>query len=165
MNPLQESLDAETGQRWFIDSVPFSAAIGLRFVQNHYAHLTFDLPWREDLVGDTATGALDGSALAAMFDTVCGGVVQTRIPEPRRVVTLDLRIDGLRPSVRHRTVRVAAECYALHGPIASVRAIAHDGDPTDPVASAVGTFIVFEVDEMILPRPGLLSSWAGPYAG
>lgn len=165
MNPLKQALPAEIGQRYFIEAVPFSTALGLRFVSNSPAHLTFDLPWRENLVGDVASGALDNGVLTSMFDTVCGGVVQTRTPEPRRVVTLDLRVDYLRPTRRRSTVRALAECYALHGSVASCRAVAHDGDPDDPVASAVGTFIVFDIDQDILPRAGDLSRWKGPYAG
>ncbi len=163
MNPLKEPLAVETGQRYFIDVVPFSTAIGLRFVGNRVGHLAFDLPWREDLVGDVASGALHGNALTTMFDAVCGGAVLTRTPEPRRIVTLDLRVDYLRPSRRGQTVHALAECYALHGTVASARAIAHDGDPDDPVASAVGTFIVFDADNQDHPRAGDPSTWKGPY--
>ena len=56
-------------------------------------------------------------------------------------VTLDLRVDYLRPAVPERTVIGRGECYRLTRSIAFVRGIAHDGDPDDPVAHVAGTFI------------------------
>jgi len=56
-------------------------------------------------------------------------------------VTLDLRVDYLRPAVPERTVIGRGECYRLTRSIAFVRGIAHDGDPNDPVAHVAGTFI------------------------
>lgn len=141
MNPLKQALPVEIGQRYFIEAVPFSTALGLRFVSNHPAHLTFDLPWCENLVGDVASGALDSSVLTAMVDTVCGGVVQTRTSEPRRVVTLDLRVDYLR-SAHYGDTHASAELIRIGKTTCSMRVVAWQADPTKPVAAARVQFLL-----------------------
>jgi acyl-coenzyme A thioesterase PaaI-like protein len=60
---------------------------------------------------------------------------------PRRVATLDLRIDYLRPATPHRDLFARAETYKLARDIAFLRAYAYQDDLQDLVASAAGTFM------------------------
>ena len=54
--------------------------------------------------------------------------------------TLDLRIDYMRPARPQADLIADGHCYKLTRTIAFVRALAHDGDPDDPVATAQAAF-------------------------
>jgi acyl-coenzyme A thioesterase PaaI-like protein len=47
---------------------------------------------------------------------------------------------------------VRAECYKLTRQVAFVRASAFHDDPSDPIAAAAGTFIIFEDQESPMGR-------------
>lgn len=148
-NPLHH-LSPEHGQRWIIDMIPHSSALGLRFVSIGVGQATLDLPWRDDLVGNPETGVLHGGVITTLIDASCGGATLSALDAICRIATLDLRIDYLRPARTRQTVRCEAECYRLTRQVAFLRALAHDGDAEDPVAHAVGTFMVFR-DEVRVP--------------
>ena len=58
------------------------------------------------------------------------------------LVTIDLRLDYLRPSLRNETVSARCECYTLTRLVAFIRGVAHGGDPARPIAQATGTFML-----------------------
>lgn len=149
-NPLHQ-IDREAGQRWIVELIPHSAALGLRFVEMRKGHAVLDLPWREDLVGDPDNGVLHGGAITTLIDATCGGATLSALEAVCRIATLDLRIDYLRPARTRQTVRCRAECYRLTRQVAFLRATAHDGDEADPVAHAVGTFMVFRDEVRVAP--------------
>lgn len=142
MNPLRVVSPAQ-GQQYFIDWVPQSAALGFRFVETTPGRLVLDLPWREDLVGDPETGVLHGGVITTLVDAACGGAILTHLETLRRIATLDLRIDYLRPARPGATLRCTAECYRMTRQVAFARAVVHDGNPDDGLATAAGTFMVF----------------------
>jgi len=151
VNPLHKPPPGK-GQDFFVDVIPYNAELGLRYVENDVGTVVFDLPWHENLVGDPETGVIHGGAISGMFDAALGGAVLCKLEELRRIATLDLRIDYLRPARAGQTVRCFAECHRLTKHIAFARATAHDGDPDDLVATAVGTFVVFRDDTRSHPR-------------
>jgi acyl-coenzyme A thioesterase PaaI-like protein len=61
----------------------------------------------------------------------------------RRIATLDLRIDYVRPALPQQEVICDAHCYKVTRYVAFVRAAAHHGDKMSPIATASGTFVVF----------------------
>lgn len=158
-NPLHKP-SVEKGQEFYIDVIPYNAELGLKYVENEVGRVVFDLPWKEALVGDPETGVMHGGAITGLFDAALGGAVLCKLDELRRIATLDLRIDYLRPARAGKTVRCDAECHRLTKHIAFARGIAHDGDPNDPVATAVGTFVVFRDDTRSHPRQYLESEGA-----
>ena len=160
MNPLHKPPPGK-GQDFFVDVIPYNAELGLRYVENGIGTLVFDLPWQEALVGDPETGVIHGGAITGMFDATLGGAVLAKLEELRRVATLDLRSDYLRPARAGRTVRCEAECHRLTKHIAFARGVAHDGDPSDLVATAVGTFVVFREDARSHPREHIVNEGAG----
>lgn len=127
-----------------VDAVPFNAALKLRAVDCGPGEATMVLPWRDEIVGNAETGVLHGGAITAMMDATSGLAVFMKLPEPTRIATLDLRIDYLKPATPHVDVRCRAECYKLTRQIAFVRALAFHEDPRDAIASAAGTFMVFD---------------------
>ncbi|MBU8898425.1 thioesterase [Corallococcus sp. H22C18031201] len=128
----------------FSDAVPHNLALGLRLVDVGDAHATVVLPYADVLVGNPETGVLAGGAVTTLIDATSGAAVLARIGGFSAVVTLDLRIDYLRPALPRRELTARAECYKLTRMVAFVRALVHQGDPHQPVASAQGTFMRVE---------------------
>jgi uncharacterized protein (TIGR00369 family) len=127
-----------------VRAIPFNVALGLRLDDAEDGVATMRLPYRADLVGNPETGVLHGGMMTAMLDAACGMAVFLKIQAVARIATLDLRIDYLRPATPPQDVIARAECYRTTRDVAFVRALAHHGDPADPIAAAAGTFAIFE---------------------
>lgn len=99
------------------------------------------LPWRDDLVGDAASGVLASGPIIALMDMATSIAVWIRRGGFVPHATLDLRIDYLRAAIPGRTVIGRGECYRLARSVSFVRGQAHDGDPGDPIAHVAGTYM------------------------
>jgi uncharacterized protein (TIGR00369 family) len=137
-----EALDA-----LFVQGVPHNRELGLQLVEAGQGRATVVLPWDARLVGNPETGVLHGGAVTTLLDATCGVAVMLALDEVKRVATLDLRIDYLRPAAPGQPLRAEAECYKVTRQVAFVRALAHGGDRDDPVAHAAGTFILSPLQE------------------
>lgn len=131
----------------FVKNTPHAAAIGMAFVDISPGRGVLKVGWREDLVGDAATGVLAGGVVTALLDHVCGLAIIASLHEPAMPATLDLRIDYLRPAEPRRDLYAAAHCYRLTRSVAFVRASAYEVDPDHPVATAQGTFILNRAED------------------
>ena len=127
-----------------VSAVPYNTALGLEAVDVGAGQATVRLRYRPELIGNPDTGVLHGGAITGMIDAVCGLAVFLKLATPTRIATLDLRIDYLKPATPPRDVLGHAECYRLTRQIAFVRATAYHEDPADPIASAAGTFMIFD---------------------
>ena len=127
----------------YVGAVPHNQALGLRVVDYMPERLSLALPYRENLVGNPETGVLHGGCITSLMDATCGGAVILSLAAPRRIATLDLRIDYVRPGLPHQEVICDAHCYKVTRHVAFVRATAHHGDTANPIATASGTFVVF----------------------
>lgn len=143
MNPIS-SLTLEQAQRYLIGTVPQTAAMGTRITLLEPGKVIFELPYSEKLIGDPDTGVIHGGAITTLFDATCGNAVLSGLRELRRIVTLDLRIDYLRPARPGQTVVCIGEAYRYTHEVVFVRGRAHDGDPDDLLATAAGTFVLLE---------------------
>ncbi|MDB5453260.1 MAG: thioesterase [Caulobacteraceae bacterium] len=126
----------------FVSGTPHSAALGMEMVEVGPGHGVIRAAWREDLVGDAATGVLAGGVVTAMLDHVCGLAVMAALTDHAQPATIDLRIDYLRPAEPGRDLFARADCYRLTRTVAFVRASAYEADPGHPVAIAQGTFVL-----------------------
>jgi uncharacterized protein (TIGR00369 family) len=90
-------------------------------------------------LGIVATGAI-----VSLIDTCSGMSVWTQMGVFRPAVTLDLRLDYLRPAARGEDVIARCECYKLTRQVAFVRGIAHGGDPSRPIAHSAATFMTVD---------------------
>lgn len=97
--------------------------------------------WREDLVGDPETGVLASAVVISLLDNATSMSIWTKHGAFRPQVTMDLRLDYLRPSPSGAKVYGRGICYHISRSIGFVRGIAHNGDIDDPLAYAAGTFI------------------------
>ena len=117
-------------------------ALGLEYRGSGDNWMELRLPWREELVGVPETGVLASGAIISLLDTASGGSVWMRLGYFVPIVTLDLRLDYMRPAVKGETVIARCECVKMTRQVAFVRGIAHGGDPARPIAHSAGTFML-----------------------
>jgi uncharacterized protein (TIGR00369 family) len=126
----------------FVSGAPHAAALGMQMVEVGPKFGILKVGWREDLVGDAATGVIAGGVVTAMLDHVCGLAVMAALSDLAQPATIDLRIDYLRPAEPRRDLYARADCYRLTRTVAFVRASAYESEPGHPVAIAQGTFVL-----------------------
>ncbi|MFY2560677.1 PaaI family thioesterase [Corallococcus terminator] len=129
---------------FYSDIVPHNHALGLKLLDIGDAEATVELPYADFLVGNPETGVIAGGAVTTLIDAACGSAVILKLGRIQPLVTLDLRIDYLRPARPHVPLIAVAECYRSTRQVAFVRALVHQGDKSNPVASAQGTFMRLE---------------------
>ena len=122
-------------------SVGHGKALGLQYRASGPNWMELGLPWRKELVGVPETGVLASGAIVSLIDTASGASVWMRLGHFVPIVTLDLRLDYMRPAVRGETVIARCECVKLTRQIAFIRGIAHGGDPERPIAHSAATFM------------------------
>jgi len=117
-------------------------ALGLDYRASGESWVELALPWREELVGVEESGILASGAIVSLVDTAGGASIWMALGHFQPIVTIDLRLDYLRPAIRNETVIARCECYKLTRSIGFVRGVAHGGDESRPIAQAMGTFML-----------------------
>jgi uncharacterized protein (TIGR00369 family) len=117
-------------------------ALGLEYRASGDNWMELCLPWREELVGVPETGVLASGAIVSLIDTASGGSVWMTLGHFVPIVTLDLRLDYMRPALKGETVIARCECGKLTRQIAFIRGVAHGGDPERPIAHSAATFML-----------------------
>ena len=123
-------------------TVGHGRALGLDYRSSDDDWVELALPWRPELVSIPETGTMATGAIVSLIDTCSGTAVWKRMGGFKPIVTLDLRIDYLRPAAQRETVIARCECYKLTRKVAFVRGIAHGGDESRPVAHSAATFMI-----------------------
>ena len=126
----------------FFESVPHNRALGAVIDDLGPDWARFRMPYDPRFVGNPETGVLHGGVITALLDACSGAAVFSRLPRMQPIATLDLRIDYLRPAEPPREVLAYAHCYHMTHNVAFTRAVAYHDAPDDPIASAVGTFML-----------------------
>lgn len=121
---------------------PQNAALGLKVISAEGGHAKLMVPYREDLIGDPQTGVIAGGVVTTLLDSACGSAIFSALTEATSIATLDLRIDYMRRAAPGLAITAEAHCYKVTQSVAFVRAIAHDGDPADPVAAVQAAFML-----------------------
>lgn len=129
-------------ERFLHQRLGHGGAIGLRYVAHGADWATLALPWRADLAG--ADGGMATGAMVTLVDVATSMAIWLTRGGFAPQATLDLRLDRLRAAVPGRTLEGRGECYRIAGPVAFVRGAIHDGDPGDPVAQVVGSFMLLD---------------------
>jgi len=128
----------------FCEGVPHNQAIGLEVIDFFEDGCLCRIPYDPRLIGNPETGVLHGGVITAMLDAACGAAAFIKLRSARRIATLDLRIDYQGPSVPGSPVHARATCFKVTKHVAFTRAIAFNDDEERPIATATGTFIIFE---------------------
>jgi uncharacterized protein (TIGR00369 family) len=122
-------------------SFPQCQALGLQFESMIERKQILSVPWREQLVGNKATGVIHGGVITTLIDTTSAVAVFAQLPDFEKIATLDLRVDYLHPATVGEKIYARGECYRLTEHIAFVRTICYQTDPSDAIAHGVSTFI------------------------
>ena len=125
-----------------VRNVGHGRALALEYRDSAENWIELMLPWREELVGIPEEGILASGAIVSLLDTCGGASVWMALGHFQPLVTIDLRLDYLRPSQKGEAVIARCECYKLTRQIAFIRGVAHGGDPDRPIAQATGTFML-----------------------
>jgi len=126
----------------YASQVGHGRALGMGYEDSGEDWAELSLPWREELVGVAASGILASGAIVSLIDTASGTAVWSKLGSFRPLVTLDLRIDYLRPALKGETVFARCQCTKLTRHLAFTSGVAHTGDPGRPIARAAGTFVL-----------------------
>ena len=137
--------DAREASRWFFLH-GHTGWLGLRFTDQGEKWVELELPWREDLVGDSKSGVLASGPIISLMDMASGMAIWQANGTFVGMATLDLRVDYQRPARAGASVRGRVECYRITRSAAFVRGIAYDDDLNDPVAHVAGTFMSIGTD-------------------
>ena len=143
LTPSEKAEMMERVHRGFILGVPHNVALGMRLLDFDRGRAIIEVPYDEKLVGNPETGWVHGGVVTTLIDSACGCAIIGALNEPKRVATLDLRIDYLKPAEPGRAIRCDATCYKVTREVAFVRAVADHGEGEDPIATAAGTFAIF----------------------
>lgn len=100
--------------------IPFNKLVGIRAVSIERGDIRFEIPFRDELIGDPVKRALHGGVLSMLADTAGGFAVWTALEDERaRVSTIDLRIDYLAPA-NAETLQAEAEVVRVGNRVAVV---------------------------------------------
>lgn len=139
-----------------VNGTPHGKALGFRFVAIDIGAATIAMPYDERFIGDTDTRVMAGGAVTALLDQTSGLAATSGFEDTTAVATLDLRIDYMRAATPGKDIIAQARCYKTTRNVAFVRAIAHDGDPNDPIASAQSAFMTTPTGNSDFNNPKLM---------
>ena len=125
-----------------IGGTPHAKKIGIKFVAVDKGLGTLSLPYNPELIGDPRSRVIAGGAVTTLLDQACGLAAIAGFDGFAQIATLSLRIDYQRAATPGETVIAEAVCYKTTRHVAFIRAVAHDGDSDDPIATAQACFIL-----------------------
>lgn len=125
----------------FVTKVGHGGALGIAYRAHGDDWVELALPWREELVGMPESGILASGPIISLMDMATSLSIWIKLGRFRHQATLDLRVDYLRPAVPGRSVIGRAECWGVTRSVCFARGLAHDGDPSDPVAHVSAAFM------------------------
>lgn len=122
-------------------TLPHCRALGFVQVGTSGRKPTLKVDWREDLVGNPASGVVHGGVITSLVDTCSAISVTAHLSDFETIATLDLRIDYLKAATPGRAIFCTAECYRLANQVAFTRAVCYHDSPDAPIAHGVATFM------------------------
>lgn len=123
--------------------IPFNKLLGVRALRVERADILFEVPYRDELIGDPVKRALHGGVISMLADTAGGFCVWSAVADPRsRVSTIDLRVDYLTPG-KQEDLRAHATLLRV-GKTVGVSDIRlyHPSDEQTSVATGKGVYAI-----------------------
>jgi uncharacterized protein (TIGR00369 family) len=100
------------------------------------------MPYSKRLIGNPETGVVHGGVITTLLDQCGGSSVLVALEEVVSIATLDLRIDYMKPATPGLDIVGHSHCYKVTRNVAFTRAVAYHDRIDDPIATAVGTFML-----------------------
>lgn len=120
---------------------PFIVSLGGEIVDVGDGIALMRVPYSEKLVGDPDTGVVHGGVITAMLDHCSGMAIGSALRKPAPYVTLDLRIDYMKPARPNAEILFEAQCLKITHEIIFTRGIAFQDSRDDFIARSTGTFM------------------------
>lgn len=125
---------------FFEQQIPFNRFLGMSVVALGRGFAELVIPRADHLVGDPFRPALHGGVISTLADT-CGGLaVFALVGIEKRVSTVDMRVDYLRPGRVDADVRARARVLRLGNRIGATDTIVFHDDPHRPVAKSAAVY-------------------------
>lgn len=128
----------------YVRQIGHGGAIGIAYRGHGENWAELELPYDKRLVGMVESGIIASGPIVSLMDMATSLSIWIRLGKFRHQVTLDLRVDYLRPATPGKTIVGRGICYGLTKSVGFVRGLAHDGEADNPVASVTGTFMFTE---------------------
>jgi len=125
-----------------VEGTPHARKLGIKFVAIDKGLGTLSMPYNVELIGNPKSRVIAGGAVTTLLDQACGMAAIAGFDGFAQLATLSLRIDYQRSASVGETVIAEAVCYKTTRHVAFIRAVAHDGDPDDPIATAQSCFML-----------------------
>ena len=125
-----------------VEGTPHAKKLGMKFVAIDKGLATLSLPYNAELIGHPRSRVIAGGAVTTLLDQACGLAAISGFDGFAQLATLSLRIDYQQAATPGETVIAEAVCYKTTRHVAFIRAVAHDGDPDEPVATAQAAFML-----------------------
>jgi len=110
-------------------------------MKDGYVH--FEIPFKNEFVGDMYNGLWHGGILASVADTAGGFAVGSMLESNLyRVNTLEMTIKYLKGTKKDKTVYAEAKVTLREGKMAESEIILYQDSKDDPVCSVVCSYIV-----------------------
>jgi uncharacterized protein (TIGR00369 family) len=139
-NPI---LDLVRGDlQLLIAHVPHARLLQMAVVDVGAGECRIRLPYSDRLVGNPETGVVHGGVITTLLDQCGGSSVLAALEEVTSIATLDLRIDYMKPATPGLDIVGYSHCYKLTRNVAFTRAVAYHERVDDPIATAVGVFML-----------------------
>ena len=103
--PADRRPEGGGGLHLSVDHSPFHRLIGLRLVRARDGEVEMRLPWQEPLGRADHSDWYHGGVLSALIDIAGDYAIASKVG--RRVATIDLRVDYLRPALKGDLVATA----------------------------------------------------------
>lgn len=140
-------------RKMFHEKIPFNRVLGITVDALGFDRVALRLEMRPELVGNFAVGSLHGGVISAVLDTAGGltalvGMIKTsrhltdttELEIFRKLGTIDLRVDYLRPGVGEHFI---ASSHAIRtGKRVTVARMELHSDAGKLIAVGTGTYIV-----------------------
>ncbi|GGY43527.1 hypothetical protein GCM10011297_15460 [Bacterioplanes sanyensis] len=137
------SLSLLTRAQRFVATLRHCQVLGLSVEQADEQLLVMRLPYREQIVGNPATGVVHGGSLTTLMDTACGTAVFATLPGFELCPTLDLRMDYMKAATpdidllaEARVTRVASSVV-----FTECEVVQRHGDEREVIARCAATFM------------------------
>jgi uncharacterized protein (TIGR00369 family) len=132
----------ERDKQVLVAHVPHSVRLGITVLEVRPNECWMKVAYDESLIGNIETRVVAGGVITTLLDQACGSSVMVSLDELKSIATLDLRIDYMKPATPGLDIIGYSHCYKLTRNVAFTRGIAYHTSPDEPIATAVGTFML-----------------------